>query len=76
MAPSLVGFAEGASVGGRVGIFETVGRGEIVGFTVGVEEGAGEAVGLEVGDAVGLGVTKRSQTFDVASIQVGLNNSN
>lgn len=51
-----VGFIEGASEGCRLGILETVGREEIVGFSVGAGEGLGEMVGLEVGDAVGLSV--------------------
>lgn len=53
-----------------------MGWGEIVGIPEGVLDGAGEVVGLELGVVVGFGVAKRSQALDVASIQVGLNESN
>jgi len=76
VSPYWLGLPEGATEGCSVGMGEIVGRGEIVGVAVGVEEGAGEAVGPELGDAVGLDVTKRWQAVDVASIQVGLNESN
>jgi len=81
---NMVGLAEGAAVGtpvgaavGVVGVVvgmgEIVGWGEMVGDAEGAVEGAGEAVGLALGDPVGLGVTKRSQSFDVESTQVGAN---
>ncbi len=76
----MVGLAVVTSVGALVGVVgdvvgmgEFVGWGEMVGDAEGATEGAGEAVGLALGDPVGLGVAKRSQSLDVVSTQVGVN---
>lgn len=74
--PSSLGRNEGDTVGSPVGAKEIVGRGEMDGFPDGAAEGAGETVGAPLGAPVGLGVTYRSQPVDVASMQVGENESN
>jgi len=47
-----------------------------IGVLVGLGDPLGKAIGFELGNAVGLDIIKRSQSFDVDSMQVGLNELN